>query len=73
MNIPLRDKSKRKILDHMEEEKSCKFREDPLVEKPAMAIDAKRQQCDKRNAQRQREKRRMEETKKELHELKEQL
>ena len=38
-----------------------------------MAIEEKRQQHDKKNAQRQREKWKMEETKKELHELKEQL
>ena len=38
-----------------------------------MVIEVKRQQCDKRNMQRQGEKRRMEETEKELHELKEQL
>lgn len=42
------DKGKRKIVDHMEEEKSYKFREDPLVEKVVMAIEAKRQQRDKR-------------------------
>lgn len=46
---------------------------DPLVEKVDMAIKEKRQQCDKRIAQRQREKWRMEEIEKDLHELKEKL
>lgn len=68
----MREKGKRKVVDRMEEEKSWKFRADPLVQKAYLAIEAKRQQCDKRNAQRQREKWRMEETE-ELHELKEQL
>lgn len=35
-----------------------------------MAIEAKRQQCDNQNVQRQREKWRMEEIEKELHDLK---
>ena len=56
VNIPMRDKGKRKIVDHMEEEKSCKFREDPLIEKVAMAIEVKTQYHSKRNAQRNREK-----------------
>ena len=72
-SIPVRDKGKKKIVDHMEEEKSFKFRVDPLVEKSDMAIDAKRQHNDNQNAQRQREKWRMEEIEKELHELKEKL
>ena len=38
-----------------------------------MEIEAKRRQHDKRNAQRQRDKQRMEEAMKELHELKEKL
>ena len=69
----MRDKGKRKIFYRMEEEKSYKFRENTLVEKVAMAIEAKRQNCDKWMTQRQREKQRMEEIEKELHELKEQL
>ena len=43
VNIPVRDKGKRKIVDHMVEEKSCKFRADPLVEKETMAIEVKMQ------------------------------
>lgn len=50
--IPLHDKGKRKIFDRMEEEKSYKFRVDPLVEKASLAIEAKRQQRDKQNVQR---------------------
>ena len=40
------DKGKRKIVDRLEEKQNCKFREDPLVEKEALAIEVKRQQCD---------------------------
>jgi len=47
-SIHMRDKGKRKIVDRMEEEKSCKFQVYPLVEQEAMAIQAKRQQYDKR-------------------------
>ena len=65
------DKGKRKIVDCMEEEKSCKFRVDPLVEQASMATQAKRKQCDKHITPRQRDKKRMEEVEKELHELKE--
>lgn len=42
LSILERDKGKRKIVDFMEEEQSCKFRSNPLVEKAAMAIEAKR-------------------------------
>lgn len=66
MNILVCDKGKRKIVDHMEEEKSFKFWVDPLVEKVSMAIEEKRKQHDKRIVLRQREKPRMEETEKEL-------
>ena len=52
VNTPVRDKRKRKIVDRMEEEQSCKFWENPLVEKASMAIEVKSQQCDKRNVQR---------------------
>lgn len=38
----MHNKGKRKIVDYMEEEQSCKFRADPLVDKVAMAIEAKR-------------------------------
>jgi len=41
-SIHVRDKGKRKIVDHIEEEQSCKFRACPLVEQVAMAIQAKR-------------------------------
>ena len=47
VSIPVHNKGKRKIVDHMEEEKSCKFRVYPLVEKAAMAIEEKRQQHNK--------------------------
>lgn len=73
VNRPVRDKGKKKIVNRMEEEKRCKFQADPLVEKETMVIEAKRKQCDKQIVQRQREKLRMEETKKELHELNEEL
>jgi len=43
------------------------------MQKIALEIEAKRQQHEKRNAQRKREKWRMEEIEKELHELKEKL
>ena len=42
-NTPVCNKSKRKFFNHMEEEKSYKFRADPLVEKVAFAIEEKRQ------------------------------
>jgi len=73
VNIPVQGNGKRNIVDNMEEEKSYKFRAKPLVQKEALAIEANRQQRNKRNAQRQRENQRMEETKKELHESKEKL
>jgi len=73
VNIPAHSKGKRKIVDSAEVEQSCKFIAYPIVHKETLVIEAKRQQCDKRNAQRQRVKRRMEETEKKLHELKEQL
>ena len=60
----MRDKGKRKIVDHKEEEQSYKFRANPLVEKEAMDIEEKRHQRVMRTVQRQRDKRRMEETKK---------
>ena len=69
----MHDKGKRKIVDGMEEEQRCKFRADPLVEKATMAIEAKRQQCNKQIAQTKKDKRRMEEAEKEFHELKEKL
>ena len=43
------------------------------MQKAYLAIEVKRQQHDRRNAQRQREKWRMEETGNELHELKDKL
>lgn len=73
VNILVCDKGKRNIVDNMEEEKRCKFRADPHVQKAYLAIEAKRKQSNKRNVQRQREKHRMEETEKDFHELKEQL
>lgn len=62
VNIPECDKGKRNIVDSMEAEQRCKFREDPLMQKLAFGIEVKRQRCDKRNSQRQRETWRMGET-----------
>lgn len=39
VNIPVRDKQKRNIFDYMEEEKSCKFQENLLLEKESMTIE----------------------------------
>lgn len=41
LSIPMWNKGNRKIVERMEEEKSCKFRVDPLVEQAAMAIQQK--------------------------------
>ena len=43
VNILVRDKVKRNIVDHMEKEQSCMFRADPLVQKVTFAIEEKRQ------------------------------
>ena len=67
------DKGKRKTVDDMEEEKSCKFRADSLVEKSVMDIEAKRQQCVKRITRRQKDKKRIEDAEKEFHKLREKL
>jgi len=69
----VRNKGKWKIVNHMEEEKSCKFWADPLAEQVVTAIQPKRQQRDKHIMQRQRDKKRIKEVEKELHELREQL
>ena len=61
VNILARDKGKRKIADSADAEQSCKFIVDPLVQKTTLAIEVKRKQQDRRNAQRRREKQRMEE------------
>jgi len=45
VNIPVRDKGKRKIVKNVEEEQSYKFKADPLVQKASLAIKVKRQQC----------------------------
>ena len=47
VNLPVQNKGKSQIVDLMEEEEYCKFWADTLVEKSAMAIESKRQQCDK--------------------------
>jgi len=39
---PTQDKGKRKIVESIEAKKKYKFKEDPLVEKVALEIDAKR-------------------------------
>jgi len=51
-NIPACNICKRKIVDNAEAEQSYKFIADLLVEKEALEIEAKRQQCDKRNKKR---------------------
>jgi len=71
-SILLYDTGKRKIVDRMEEEKSCKFRVDPLVEQEVLVIQEKGKQCDKRIGRRPRDKKRMKEVE-EFHELREQL
>lgn len=48
VNIPTRNKGKRKIVDDEEAEQRCKFKVDPLVQKVALSIEAKRQQRDRR-------------------------
>ena len=63
---PVLDRGKRKVIDSAEAEQSCKFKEDPLVLRAALDIEAKRRKCDKRIAQRQREKQKLEEAEKEL-------
>ena len=45
-NKPLQDKGKRKIFEGKETEQCYKFKEDPLVEKVALEIDAKRRRED---------------------------
>ena len=67
------DKGKRNIVNNKEAEKSYNFKGHPFVQKVALEIKVKRKQCDRRNMERQGEKGRMEETEKELHELKEKL
>lgn len=44
-NIIVCNEGKRKIVNRMEEEQSCKFQADPLVEKVTFAIERKRKQC----------------------------
>jgi len=56
VNIPMRDKGKRNIVDNMEEEQSRKSWANPLMCKVALEIEVKRKQCNKMNVQREREK-----------------
>lgn len=70
---PTHDKGKRKFVDNAAAEQSCKFKENSLVLKATLEIEAKRRHHNRRIALRQRENERMEETKKELQELKRQL
>lgn len=58
---PTQDKGKRKIAESAEVEQSYKFKEDPLLERVALEIDAKRHYCQRRVAQRKRGKQRLEE------------
>lgn len=46
-SIPVNKKGKWKIVNRIQEEQSCKFRGDPLMEKEVVAIEVKRQQHDK--------------------------
>lgn len=64
---------KRKIVESTEMEKSYKFKEDPLVEKIALEIDAKRQQRKRKIVQRKREKKRLEEAERKLQEVQQKL
>lgn len=50
VNISVCDKGNKRIVNRMEEEKSCKFQVDPFAEKSAMATVVKRLKRDKRNA-----------------------
>lgn len=49
-NKPMHDKGERKVVDNAGAEQSRKFKEDPLVMKAALEIEAKRWQHDRRNA-----------------------
>lgn len=64
----MQDKVKRNIVENPEVEKSYKFREDPLIEKVALEIEAKGKHRVKRVEQRKREKHRLEDAKGKLHE-----
>ena len=41
-NKPVQDNGKRKIVESTKEEQTYKFKEDPLVERVSLEIDAKR-------------------------------
>lgn len=56
VNILVHDKGKRNIVNNAEVEQSCKFRIDPLVQKAALEIEAKRKHHDRRTMQRKRTK-----------------
>ena len=49
---PALDKGKRKVADSAKAKQTCKFKANPLVLREALEIEAKRQQRDKRIAQR---------------------
>lgn len=59
---PAHEKGKRKIVESVEVEKSYKFKENPLVERVALEIDAKRRQRERRVERKKREKKRLEDT-----------
>jgi len=67
------DKGKRKVSDNVEVEKSCKFKADALVLRASLEIETKKKQRNKRIAQREREKQKLEEAEKKLQEVKKQL
>ena len=68
-NKPVQFKGKRKIVESIGMEQSYKFKEDPLVERVASEIGAKRGQHDRRIQQRKREKKILEEEELKLLEL----
>lgn len=62
-------KGKRKVSVNVEVEKSYKFKADPLVLREDLEIESNKQQHNKRIAQRQREKQKLEEVEKKLQEM----
>jgi len=66
-STPTHNECKRKVVDNIEAEKRCKFKEDPLMMKATLEIEAMRWRHDMNIVRRQNG------TKKELHVLKQQL
>lgn len=67
------DKGKRKMGESAKVEQSYKFKEDPLAERVDLEIEAMRWQCDRRVAQRKRENKSLEETKRRFQEMEKKL